>query len=102
MQIKGDTIVCKIFHHVACFGCGKGVATSYDGATAVRKMARAAGAKKILIGDGGPIKQWYCKWCAAEHGVEAEALPCGHNQGVEFGESSWSCVVCGQPVRRSR
>jgi len=30
----------------------------------------------------------------------ADALPCGHNQGIEFGESSWSCVVCGQPVRR--
>lgn len=42
------------------------------------------------------------EWKAAEHGVEADALPCGHNQGVEFGESSWSCVVCGQPVRRSR
>lgn len=39
---------------------------------------------------------------AVEHGVEADALPCGHNQGIEFGESSWSCVVCGQPVRRSR
>ncbi len=39
---------------------------------------------------------------AAQHGVEADALPCGHNAGIEFGESSWSCVVCGQPVRRSR
>lgn len=39
---------------------------------------------------------------AAQHGVEADALPCGHSAGIEFGESSWSCVVCGQPVRRSR
>lgn len=30
----------------------------------------------------------------------ADALPCGHNQGFEFGESSWLCAVCGQPVRR--
>jgi len=66
MQIKGDTIVCRIFHHVACFGCGKGIATSYDGEKAVRKMAREAGAKKMLIGDGDPIKQWYCKSCAAD------------------------------------
>lgn len=42
------------------------------------------------------------EWKSAEHGVEADALPCGHNQGIEFGESSWSCVVCGQSVRRSR
>lgn len=67
MQVKGDTIVCKIFHHVACFSCGKGIATSYDGSMAVHKMARQAGAKKMLIGDGDPIKQWYCKSCAAEH-----------------------------------
>lgn len=39
---------------------------------------------------------------SAQHGVEADALPCGHSAGIEFGESSWSCVVCGQPVRRSR
>lgn len=32
-------------------------------------MAREAGAKKMLIGDGNPIKQWYCKSCAAEHRV---------------------------------
>lgn len=42
------------------------------------------------------------KYQAAQHGVEADALSCGHSAGIEFGESSWSCVVCGQPVRRSR
>ena len=72
MQIKGDTIVCKIFYHVACFGCGKGIATSYD-EKAVRKMAREAGAKKMLIGDGNPIKQWYCKSCAAQQSAERTA-----------------------------
>lgn len=47
--------------------------------------------------DGGRVV-----YPSAQHGVEADALPCGHNTGIEFGESSWSCVVCGQPVRRSR
>lgn len=31
--------------------------------------------------------------------LAVDALPCGHNAGIEFGESSWSCVVCGQTVR---
>ena len=30
----------------------------------------------------------------------ADVLPCGHSEGIEFGESSWVCVVCGQPARR--
>ena len=32
----------------------------------------------------------------------ADVLPCGHNQGIVFGESSWTCAVCGQPARRKR
>jgi hypothetical protein len=29
-----------------------------------------------------------------------DVLKCGHNQGVEFGENSIACVVCGEPARR--
>lgn len=32
----------------------------------------------------------------------ADVLPCGHNQGIVFGEASWTCAVCGQPARRKR
>ena len=97
MQVKGDTIVCKIFHHVACFSCGKGIATSYDGSMAVRKMARQAGAKKMLIGDGDPIKQWYCKSCAAEHRVQTDADWSCKNCGFE-NHGSWSeCGECQTP-----
>ena len=28
-----------------------------------------------------------------------DVLRCGHSEGIEFGESSWVCVVCGQPAR---
>lgn len=37
---------------------------------------------------------------AAEQQRAVDALPCGHTAGVEFGMSSWSCVVCGQTARR--
>lgn len=28
-----------------------------------------------------------------------DVLRCGHSAGIEFGESSWVCVVCRQPAR---
>lgn len=37
---------------------------------------------------------------AVEQSFAADVLPCGHSAGIEFGESSWSCVVCGHPARR--
>lgn len=61
--------------------------------------------KTIIIGNVRAFLEWFTSEkgkMAVEHCVEADALPCGHNQGIEFGESSWSCAVCGQPVRRSR
>lgn len=54
------------------------------------KHDEGAGGKCLAQGYG-----WKCaceKFEAAQQGVQADALPCGHNQGIEFGESSWSCV----------
>ena len=82
MKIQGNRIVCNIFHHVACFGCGKGIATTYDGAVEARKMARRAGAKKMFVGDGDTIKQWYCKSCAAEHRVQLTGGQAGNQIGL--------------------
>ena len=31
-----------------------------------------------------------------------DVLSCGHDQGIVFGESSWTCAVCGEPARRLR
>lgn len=39
---------------------------------------------------------------ATQQGVVSDVLSCGHSEGVEYGESSWKCVVCGQPARRTR
>lgn len=39
---------------------------------------------------------------AAEQRVKADALPCGHNAGIIYGENDWTCGECGQSVRRLR
>lgn len=34
----------------------------------------------------------------AERKPPHEVLPCGHDMGIVFGESSWTCAVCGARV----
>lgn len=54
-----------------------------------RRIVSPAG-KRILESESRPTPR------------ETDVLPCGHSMGIVFGESSWTCVVCGQPARRLR
>ena len=54
-----------------------------------RKIVSTAG-KRILESESRPTLRG------------TDVLSCGHDQGIVFGESSWTCAVCGEPARRLR